>query len=64
MTSTLSTIAAILAILLIPALFIAWLLESRTERIQRHAAAGWSQRTIAQREGVTRYRVRKALALA
>ena len=64
MTSTLSTIAAILAILLIPVLFIAWLMESRTERIQRRAAAGWSQRAIADRMNITRYQVRKALATA
>jgi ABC-type uncharacterized transport system permease subunit len=64
MASTLSTIAAILTALLIPVLFIAWLMESRTERIQRRRAAGWSQKAIADREGITVYRVRKVLATA
>ena len=64
MTSALSTVAVILAVLLIPVLIIAWLTESRTERIQRRAAAGWSQRAIADRMNITRYQVRKALATA
>jgi DNA-binding CsgD family transcriptional regulator len=64
MTSTLSTVAAILAILLIPVLFIAWLIETPEERILRRAAAGWSQKAIADRMGITRHRVRKVLATA
>ena len=61
-TSTAWLIATLLAALLIPALVIAWVIESRTDRIQRLSRSGLSQRAIASREGVTVYRVRKALA--
>lgn len=51
-----------LALLLLPVLFIAWLLESRTDRARRWRAAGWSQQRIADRLGCSRYQVRKLLA--
>ena len=40
---------------------IAWLLESRPERIRRLHRSGRSERAIAQHLGITRYQVRKAL---
>lgn len=51
-----------LALLLLPVLFIAWLLESRTDRARRWRAAGWTQQRIADRLGCSRYQVRKLLA--
>jgi DNA-binding CsgD family transcriptional regulator len=50
-----------LALLLLPVLFIAWLLETPAERAQRMRSYGWSQQRIADRLGVSRYRVRKLL---
>ena len=41
---------------------ILWLTESREQRIRRWHQRGMSQRAIADRLGVTRYRVRMALA--
>jgi hypothetical protein len=53
-----TTIWVILALLLLPVLFLAWLTESNRERAQRLRRAGWSQQRIADHLGVTRYRVR------
>jgi DNA-binding CsgD family transcriptional regulator len=50
-----------LALLLLPVLFIAWLLETDRERAQRWRHQGLSQQRIADRLGVSRYRVRKLL---
>ena len=55
-------IAWTLALLLLPILLMAWLLESRTERARRWRAAGWSQQRIADHLGCSRYQVRKLLA--
>lgn len=52
----------ILALLLLPVLFLAWATESRTDRARRWRAAGWSQQRIADRLGCSRYQVRKLLA--
>lgn len=41
---------------------LAWFTESRDERIRRWHQAGRSQAAIAARLGISRYRVRKALA--
>jgi hypothetical protein len=57
-----TTIWAILAVILLPILFLAWLTESHLERAQRLRRAGWSQQRIADHLGVTRYRVRVMLA--
>jgi uncharacterized protein HemX len=52
--------------LLLPALvlgaIVAWVLETRTDRIRRWHQAGASQAAIARRLGISRYQVRKALA--
>lgn len=50
------------ALLLLPIIVILWATESREQRIRRWHHQGQSQRTIAERLGVTRYQVRKALA--
>lgn len=49
-------------LLLLPVLFLAWLLESDTDRARRWRAAGLSQQRIADRLGISRYRVRRLLA--
>jgi len=59
-----TTIWAILALLLLPVLFLAWLTESNRARAQRLRRAGWSQQRIADHLGVTRYRVRVLLYVA
>lgn len=48
--------------LLVLVAVILWLTESREQRIRRWHKQGMSQRAIADRLGVTRYRVRMALA--
>lgn len=51
-----------LAIVALPVLFIAWLLESQEDKARRWRAAGWSQQRIADRLGVSRAKVRRILA--
>lgn len=51
-----------LAIMALPVLFIAWLLESQEDKARRWRAAGWSQQRIADRLGVSRAKVRRILA--
>jgi DNA-binding transcriptional regulator LsrR (DeoR family) len=51
-----------LAALLLPLLVILWATESTEQRARRLSHSGWSQRRIAEHLGVTRYRVRLALA--
>ena len=50
------------ALLLLPVLFICWLLESRTDRARRWRAAGLTQQAIADRLGCSRTTVRRLLA--
>lgn len=61
MTTT-CLLAWTLALLLLPVLFLAWLLESRTDRASRWRAAGLSQQRIADRLGCSRSTVRRLLA--
>jgi DNA-binding NarL/FixJ family response regulator len=58
-TTCLLAWAAIL--LTLPVLLLLWATESREQRVQRFAREGMSQRVIAERMGITRYAVRKAL---
>jgi hypothetical protein len=51
-----------LAALLLPLLVLLWATESIEARTRRLSRSGWSQRRIAEHLGVTRYRVRLALA--
>ena len=59
---TASVLALALAVLLLPVLVILWASESTEGRARRLSRSGWSQRRIAEHLGVTRYRVRLALA--
>ena len=54
--------ALLLALLLLPFLVLLWATESRPQRAKRLRSYGWSQQRIADHLGVTRYRVRVALA--
>jgi hypothetical protein len=57
-----TTTALLLAALLLPLLILLWATESRPQRVKRLQSYGWSQQRIADHLGVTRYRVRVALA--
>lgn len=57
-----STLAILLAALLLPIVVLLWLTESQPQRIARLHGYGWSQRRIAAHLGTTRYQVRLALA--
>lgn len=59
---TTSVLALVLAALLLPLLVLLWATESTEGRARRLSRSGWSQRRIASHLGVTRYRVRLALA--
>jgi hypothetical protein len=60
---SITCIAAWAAVLLLfPLVVLLWATESREQRIRRWHRHGMSQRAIAQRLGVSRYRVRVALA--
>ena len=57
-----TTFAILIALLLLPFLVLLWATESRPQRAKRLRSYGWSQQRIADHLGVTRYRVRVALA--
>ena len=57
-----TTFALLLALLLLPLLVLLWATESQAQRAKRLRSYGWSQQRIADHLGVTRYRVRVALA--
>ena len=59
---TTSFLALALVALLLPVLVILWAAESTEGRARRLSRSGWSQRRIAEHLGITRYRVRLALA--
>ena len=59
---TATTIALLLALLLMPLLVLLWATESTSQRTRRLRSYGWSQRRIASHMGVTRYQVCKVLA--
>lgn len=61
MSTILSFSIFFLICLVFTVLLLAWLTESRTERIRRMQSRGMSQRSIAARLGVSRYQVSKAL---
>jgi transcriptional regulator len=60
------TTATLLWVLLVPLMIAAgiilWLSESRSQRIHRLRAAGWSQQRIANHLHCSRHHVRKILA--
>ena len=49
-------------LLLLPIVLICWALETPADRARRWRADGWSQQHIADRLGLSRYKVRKLLA--
>jgi hypothetical protein len=51
-----------LALIVLPLLILDWITLSRSERIRRLRALGWSQQRIAEQLSISRYQVRKALA--
>jgi hypothetical protein len=57
-----TTLALILALLLLPLLVLLWATESTEQRVKRLRSYGWSQQRIADHMTVSRYRVRQALA--
>jgi hypothetical protein len=57
-----TTLALILALLLLPVLVLLWATESTEQRVKRLRSYGWSQQRIADHMTVSRYRVRQALA--
>ena len=56
-----TTLAALIAILLLPVIVILWFLETTPQRANRLRDNGWSQNRIAKHMGISRYRVRMAL---
>jgi len=57
-----TTLALLIAVLLLPLIVILWLSETTTQRANRLRNNGWSQQRIAQHMGISRYRVRMVLA--
>lgn len=55
---TTTTIALLIALLLLPVLILLWATESTEQRVKRLKRNGWSQRRIAEHMGLSRYRVR------
>ncbi len=59
---TTTTIALLIALLLLPILFLLWATESREQRARRWRRDGWTQQRIADRLGCSRTTVRRLLA--
>ena len=59
---TTTTLAIIVAVLLLPLLILLWATESRQQRAKRLRSYGWTQQRIADHLGVSRTTVRRALA--
>jgi DNA-binding transcriptional regulator LsrR (DeoR family) len=58
-----TTLALLLALLLLPVLILLWATESTEQRARRlRRSYGWSQRRIADHMNISRYAVRRALA--
>lgn len=55
---TTTTIALLIAALLLPIIILLWATESTEQRVKRLRGYGWSQRRIAEHMGLSRYRVR------
>ena len=62
MTMTTTTIALLIALLLLPVLVLLWATEDRRQRAKRWRSYGWSQQRIADRLGCSRTTVRRLLA--
>ncbi len=59
-----TTLAILLALLLLPVLIILWATESREQRARRWRRDGMTQQAIAERLGCSRSTVRRMLAAA
>lgn len=57
-----TTVTWALALLLLPALLLSWILETDRDRARRLRRSGLSQQRIADRLGCSRWRVRRLLA--
>jgi DNA-binding transcriptional regulator LsrR (DeoR family) len=58
-----TTLALLLALLLLPVLILLWATESTEQRARRlRRSCGWSQQRIADHINISRYAVRRALA--
>jgi DNA-binding transcriptional regulator LsrR (DeoR family) len=58
-----TTLALLLALLLLPVLILLWATESTEQRARRlRRSYGWSQQRIADHMKISRYAVRRALA--
>ena len=57
-----STLALVIAVLLIPFIVLIWATESTPQRAQRLRRKGWTQTRIAKHLGISLYRVRLAIA--
>jgi len=57
-----TTLAILIAVLLLPLLIILWFTETTPQRANRLRDNGWSQQRIAQHMGISRYKVRMVLA--
>ena len=55
---TTTTIALLIALLLLPIIILLWATESTEQRVKRLRGYGWSQRRIAEHMGLSRYKVR------
>jgi hypothetical protein len=62
MSTVLSILFAIFLLIILPVMILDWATASDTERARRWRQMGWTQQQIADRLGVSRYRVRKMLA--
>ena len=56
---TTTTIALILALLMLPLVVLLWATETTEERALRLRRSGWSQRRIAEHMGISRSRVQR-----
>jgi hypothetical protein len=57
-----TTTATILALLLLPALFLLWCMETRTDRARRWRREGYTYRVIAERLGCSQTTARRLVA--
>jgi hypothetical protein len=57
-----TTLAILIAVLLLPLLIILWFTETTQQRATRLRRNGWSQQRIADHMQISRYRVRMVLA--
>ena len=58
---TTTTIALILALLMLPIVILLWATETTEQRAVRLRRSGWSQRRIAEHMGISRSRVQRSV---